>query len=129
MKHINSTAWELILGILLCGVVLEVLILSFLCDADGAISLGLVIGLVTAILMVLHMNYSIDKLLDKEESEARKGAVSGYSVRMVGMIVVLLAVSVTKKVNFLSCVLGIFTLKVAVYLQPFTHRIIRRVRQ
>lgn len=128
MKHISSTAWELVLGILLCGAVLEVLVLMILPE-KLSISLGLFIGMITAIAMVFHMNYSIDRILDMGEGAARKGAAKGYAVRTVSVVIILLIVAVTKKVNLLSCIAGIFTLKVSVYLQPITHRIIRRVRE
>lgn len=128
MKHINSTVWELVLGILFTGIVLEILILLFLPDKIS-ISLGLLVGMVTAIAMVFHMNYSISKCLDMGESAARKGAAKGYAVRTISLVAILLIVAVTKKANLLSCMAGVFTLKVAVYLQPFTHRIIRRVKE
>lgn len=128
MKRINSTVWELVLGILLAGAVLELLVLAFLPE-KGSISLGLLVGMGTAIAMVFHMNYSISKILDMGESAARKGAAKGYAVRTISLVVILLIVAVTKKANLLSCIAGIFTLKVAVYLQPFTHRIIRRVKE
>ena len=128
MKHINSTVWELVMGILFTAGVLEVLLLVFLPD-KLSLSLGLLIGMGTAVVMVFHMNYSIAKILDMGEGAARKGAVKGYAVRTIGVVVILLLVVVTKKANILSCIEGIFTLKVAVYLQPFTHRIIRRVKE
>ncbi len=128
MKHINSTVWELVIGILFTGGILELLLLAFLPD-KVSLSLGLWIGILTAVIMVFHMNYSITKILDMGEGAARKGAVKGYAVRTIGLIIVLLTVVVTKKANLLSCIAGIFTLKVAVYLQPFTHRIIRRVKE
>ena len=114
MKHISSTAWELVLGILLCGAVLEVLVLMILPE-KLSISLGLFIGMITAIAMVFHMNYSIDRILDMGEGAARKGATKGYAVRTVSVVIILLIVAVTKKVNLLSCIAGIFTLKVSVY--------------
>lgn len=128
MKSINSTAWELVLGILLCGAVMELIGLAFFPD-KLSISLGIFIGMATAAAMVFHMNYSIDRVLDMGEGAARKGAVKGYAVRTVGLVMILLVVAVTKKANLLGCIAGIFTLKVAVYLQPVTHRIIRRVRK
>lgn len=128
MKHINSTVWELVIAILFTGGILELLLLAFLPD-KVSLSLGLWIGILTAVIMVFHMNYSITKILDMGEGAARKGAVKGYAVRTIGLIIVLLTVVVTKKANLLSCIAGIFTLKVAVYLQPFTHRIIRRVKE
>lgn len=128
MKHINRTVWELVLGILLTGAVLELLALLFLPD-KRSVSLGLLVGMATSIAMVFHMNHSISRFLDMGESAARKGAVKGYAVRTISVVVILLIVAVTKKANLLSCVAGIFTLKVAVYLQPFTHRIIRRVKE
>jgi len=128
MKQIHSTAWELVLGILFCGVVLEGVALVFLSD-KLSVSLGLLIGILTAIAMVLHMNLSINKILEMGEGAARKGAAKGYAFRTMGLIVVLLLVAVTKKANLFSCIAGVFTLKVAVYLQPITHRIIRRVKE
>jgi len=128
MKHINSTVWELVFGILLSGAVLEMLILVFLPD-KFSISLGLFIGMATATVMVFHMNYSIERILDMGEGAARKKAAKGYAVRTVGLVIVLLLVAVTKKANLFSCIAGVFTLKVAVYLQPVTYKIIRRVRK
>ena len=128
MKHINSTVLELVLGIVLTGMVLELLVLIFLPD-KLSISLGLLVGIATASAMVFHMYYSITKILDMGEGAARKGAAKGYAVRTIGLVIILLVVAVTKKANLLSCVAGVFTLKVAVYLQPFTHRIIRRVKE
>lgn len=128
MKHINSTVWELTLGIWVTAAILELLILLFLPD-KLSISLGLLIGMLTAVLMVFHMHHSISRFLGMGESAARKGAIKGYAVRTISLVAILLIVAVTKKANLLSCVAGVFTLKVAVYLQPFTHRIIRRVKE
>ena len=80
MKHINSTVWELVIGILFTGGILELLLLAFLPD-KVSLSLGLWIGILTAVIMVFHMNYSITKILDMGEGAARKGAVKGYAVR------------------------------------------------
>lgn len=128
MKSISSTAWELVFGVLVCTAVMEIVILGFVPDKTSC-SLGLLIGMITAIAMTIHMDLSIEKMVGMGEEDARKGSINGYAVRTVCLIVILLLVALTEQANLLACICGVFTLKVAAYLQPITHRIIRRMRE
>ncbi len=122
---VNKTLIELLIGILLFGI---------LCQAAGAVlanqlasySSGLWIGIVTAMAAAVHMYRSIDKALDLDENSAGKKLQMQSIIRYVGIVMVMGITMVNGFTNPLAAFLGIMGLKVAAYMQPFTHKLIIR---
>lgn len=121
IRNINHTVWELIIGIVLVNALLEVIGLIFV-SQKGAYTIGLILGMLTAIGMVFHMNMSIEKAMDIGGEHAKGYMLKSYAIRTIVVLIVIVCVGVLKFANLLSLLLGIMTLKVAAYLQPITHK-------
>ena len=81
------------------------------------------VAAVLAVLSYFHMYRSLDKALDFDEGNAQKMIFKGYLFRYVTIAVILIAVAVTGWIDPLILCLGyLLFMKVAAYLQPYTHR-------
>lgn len=119
-KRVNETVRELWTGILIWGVLCQVIPVWFLEDRLGY-SLGLWTGILLAAGCAFHMWRALDRGLDNEgnaESYVRKQALLRYAVILVVFAVLML----TGKANPLAAFLGIMGLKAAAYMQPFLHK-------
>ncbi|MBO5292184.1 MAG: hypothetical protein J6B10_03270 [Lachnospiraceae bacterium] len=124
MKRINETLLELMVGILAFAAVCQV---SFVWLVERRLwySLGLWAGAAIAVFCAVHMYRSLDTALELG-ADAPK-LLSRKSMQRYLMIVLLLGIMmVTEIANPLSAFLGLMGLKVAAYLQPFTHKWIHR---
>ena len=95
-----------------------------------AYALGLLVGMITSMYLARHMARSIEKMLE----QAKLGADIGAGMRVssllrygIVVLVLIAAVTVSEWVNPISVFIGIIGLKVAAYLQPFTHKIVFKV--
>ncbi|MDY4515716.1 MAG: ATP synthase subunit I [Lachnospiraceae bacterium] len=127
LRRMNRTAKELICGILIFGAVIW-LIFIWLASDKWSFTLGLALGVAAAMLLAVHMNYSIEQSLELTEKDA-----AGYMRRMVllrtGMVVLLFAVVCLLRFgNPLAVFAGLFTLKLGAYFQPVLHRLIEKKR-
>ncbi len=127
-EKINETLKELLAGIGAAGVLFQAAGVWLVKDRLSY-SLGLWIGILLAGFLAWHMWRSIDTALDLGEAGAQK-LVRRHSAVRYGLIVFVLAVlMLSRAANPLSAFLGIMTLKVAAYLQPFTHKVILKLRR
>lgn len=121
---INRTLFELEVGILIFGVFCQVIIFLFPKDKPGS-SIGLWIGILTALFAAFHMWWSLDKGLDLPE----KGAVSYLSrqnmIRYLVICVVLMLTAIAGAGRPLWTFLGIMGLKASAYMQFLTKKISR----
>lgn len=122
---VNKTLWELILGILLYGCICQIIGLFFV-ENKFSYSTGLWVGLLTAVAAAIHMWWSLDRALDLDEGTAGKKLQAQSIVRYAIIVMVMAITMISGVTNPLAAFLGIMGLKVAAYLQPFTHKLIRR---
>lgn len=120
IKNINRGLLELELGILFVGVLGQAAGLFFFSN-KGMDALSLLMGTILAALGGYHMYRVLDVALDLGDKASAK-VVSGSMLRYVVLIVVFLLEVWSKVFNPLITFAGVFSLKVASYLQPFTHR-------
>lgn len=81
------------------------------------------VAAVLTMLSYLHMYRSLDRALDYDEGNAQKLIFRGYLTRYVAIAVILILSAVTKWLNPLVLCLGyLFFMKVAAYMQPYTHK-------
>jgi heme O synthase-like polyprenyltransferase len=125
LKEINESLPDLILGILLFGILAEVLPIWFIQDKAGY-TIGLILGVMTAVFAAWHMAWSMDKAFDYDEGTATKQLQKSSTLRYGVQLIVLGVLLVTGVGNPIAAVLGMWSLKVAAYLAPFTHKLIRR---
>lgn len=112
-------------GILLYGVLCEIVGLIFVSDRLSY-SIGLLAGIACALFMATHMAWSLNQALDLGEGDAVKKMQVHNILRYIIVVIVFFALLYSKLGNPLSAFLGVMGLKVAAYLQPFTHKFFRR---
>lgn len=120
IKGINRALLELNLGILFLGIVIE-LIGVFLVAEKLKYSIALWLGIAAAVASAIHMYVSLDKALSMGAGAYGK-ATKAAMIRYFGWAVLLAVIMLTDVLNPLYVFLGLLTLKVAAYLQPFTHK-------
>lgn len=123
--EINSSLPDLFAGILIFGALAELVPVWFVNDKAGY-TIGLLIGIVTAMFVAWHMAWSLDRAFDLDEGTATKRLQKNSAVRYGVQLIVLGILIITEVGNPLSAFLGMWSLKVAAYTAPFTHKLFRR---
>ena len=129
MKKHNTTLIELWVGIVFVALICLLAGIWFV-ENELAYALGILVGGITATYLAWHMARSIDKMLDRAEAGGDAGAgMRVSSLLRYGIVVLVLVASamMPEWVNPISVFIGIIGLKVAAYLQPFTHKIVFKV--
>lgn len=121
-RSIDDTLLELIIGITAFGAICQILGIWLVSDKAGY-SLGLWLGVISGIFMAAHMWWSLNSALDEPEARAQKLIRSHSMLRYGVVVLVFVGLAITKIANPLAAFLGIMGLKVAAYLQPFTHKV------
>ena len=123
----NVTLVEMWVGTLLFGALCQISVVWFVKNKAGY-SIGLWLGIVAAILTILHLDISLDKALDLGEGGAKKHMVIQNLVRYFVLIIFLVLLMITDFANPLAAFLGLMGVKAGAYLQPSTHRVIGKIR-
>ncbi len=116
---------DLLIGIFMYGIVCEIIGCIFVKNRLFY-SIGLLTGILCAMGMAVHMAWSLDRALDLGESGAVKKMQLHNLLRYGIVVVVIFALWLSGIGNPVVAFLGIMGLKVAAYLQPFTHKLFRR---
>lgn len=103
--------------IVVYGILLQILCVVV---ADNLIkaTIGLWIGIITAILMLNSMRDSSIEALDLGEAGAKKYAQSAYMKRYFTVVIVFFIVAYSGIANILTLLAGVMGLKISAYLQP-----------
>ncbi len=121
----NETLRELMIGIAVWCILAEGILL-LLCKGKLYQSIGLAAGFVTALILAYSMAASVEEavLLDEKGAAGfiRRKAVFRYLLACTVIVVL----AITDIGNPLTCFAGMMGLKIGAYLQPLTHRVIRR---
>lgn len=120
-KKIDSTLFELCLGILAYGVIFEIVLLLF--SREITYSLGLLIGVVLALAGAVHMWWSLNRGLDLPEKEAVKSLSIHNIIRYLVLAAVLALLIGTKIANPIFTFAGYMGMKVSAYLNPLIHKL------
>ena len=121
LNGLSDVLPDLLIGILLYGVVCEAVVKDRL-----FYSISLLTGILCAMGMAVHMAWSLNMALDLGESGAVKKMQLHNLLRYGIVVVVIFALWLSGIGNPVVAFLGIMGLKVAAYLQPFTHKLFRR---
>ena len=122
MTKPNETLVELWIGSVAFACVVILASIWFLKD-KSAYALGIGLGCLMSCYLAYHMARNIEKALDYEAGAERIMRIS--SLLRYGMVVLVLIVSYyVPFLNPIGTFIGLMGLKVAAYLQPFTHKII-----
>ena len=120
-KKIARTVFELWCGCLIFGVLCE-LGLFFVHDR-ATYSICLWIGILTAMACAFHMWWSIDRAIDAGEGEAAKKINVQYIIRYFVLVIILGLVGMNAGSYVLATFLGMCSIKVSAYIEPFTKKI------
>lgn len=124
----NSTLKELLIGIGLVGILIQILCLIFWKNYLYY-SIGLWAGILIAVGMVVHMQRSIEDGLDLMGDAGVKYMKKAYFMRTALAAIAIAVVLYFDWGNPLTLLLGIMTLKVSVYLQPWVHNILEKKKK
>lgn len=126
IKNMSSTLKELFLEIVILGVLIQVIGFFFVKD-QGLFALGLWTGIICSLAMAAHMEWALVTGMDMGDSA--RGHIVKHSVIRYGVVfIVFILLAYFFKYAVVPAFLGLMTLKVAAYLQPFTHKIILKVQ-
>lgn len=125
VKGINRALLELELGIIALGI-LGMVLVSFLFGTFPWNLLSMLLGTILAMAGAFHMYIVLDKALDLGD-KAQSKMVAGSILRYTILIVILLLVIRSGLLDPMITFVGVMFLKVASYLQPFTHKLCNAV--
>lgn len=120
LKKTDRTLLEMHTGMLLYGLICQ-LAGSFLAADQARYASSLWFGILFAAVGSIHMARTLDRALSNGEA-ASKILTRGYVFRYLTVVVILGIVAVTDVMDVLIVFLGYMSMKIAAYLQPFTHR-------
>jgi hypothetical protein len=121
----NSTLLELLIGIILSSVVIQIIVAIILKDYLYN-AIGLWSGTAIACFMAIHMKRSIEDVLDLGEEGGVKRMRSTYLVRMMIVAIAMGIVICFNLGNPITMLFGALTLKIAAYLQPYINKLFQR---
>lgn len=117
----NKTLRQILLGITIYGVAVEVILLFISKDRMYS-SIGFIIGIITVMGCAIHMAYGIEIAVMLDE----KGAIAytrKYTViRYIVMCMVLVVTGVLKIGNPVTLIFGFLGLKAGAYLNPIINK-------
>lgn len=122
IRSINSALPGLLVGILLWGMICQ-LVGVFLVTDKVNYSIGLWVGVITAVFMAFHMAYGLNIAVMKDAKGAQATATKQNIIRYLIVVLILGILMITKVGNPLVAFLGIMGLKVSAYLQPIFQKL------
>ena len=125
IKQINRALLELEMGILFLGVVGQI-VGCFLAKNIYKYSVGLSFGIALAFVASIHMYRSLGRALDLG-GNANKVMVSSFLTRYLILFLCMGIIYYTKAWDPLVTFLGYMSMKVAAYVQPFTHKVCNKI--
>lgn len=124
-KKIDPTLFDLCLGILLYGIVFQLVLLFF--SKEPAYSLGLWIGVVLAVAGAIHMWWSLDRGMDQVAKQAAKTISMNNLIRYFVLVVVMFILIYTDFANPIFMFCGYMGMKMSAYLNPWLCKIRSKV--
>ena len=127
LRRLNKVLPELLMGILIYGVIVQITGVWFVADKIRYSS-GLWIGIGTAMGMAIHMAVVIeDSVSLMIEKKARAKATVHSLIRYFAVVIIFLLMMYFHLGNLVTGFIGVFGLKAAAYMQPFMHKIFLRL--
>ena len=128
LRRINDVLPELVLGIVIYGMLVELTGVWFVSD-KLRYSTGLLIGILLAIGMAINIAVVIRDAVEIYGEDGAKNRVIIKSVLRYLIVVIVFFVMMKFNLgNLFTAFIGVLGLKVSAYLQPFTHKVILRLQ-
>ena len=125
ISELPETVTEMWIGELLFGIICEMLAVWFVNNKFG-FTIGICGGTLLAIFNTYHMWWVLDRSFDMDENKAGKYAGAQYGIRYALLIVLVAVLYLTGWGNAFAAFAAYMGIKVAAYIQPFIHKLIRR---
>lgn len=115
----KKTLKNLLLGIAILGIIEECLLL-FICKNRLAATLGLLLGLWTAMVNSIYIYRSLLRVLEMDEKNSVKAMRMPVMIRYCFMgIVITIALRYPRIFSPIGVILGLLSMKLSAYIQPF----------
>lgn len=121
ITRINRSLFELETGILIFGIVGQLVLLFF--PGRGLYSAAWWIGIATAAVCAIDMWWALDRGLDLGQQGATKKMLIHYMIRYIGIAIVLVAAALADTLNPLITFAGVMGLKIGAYLNFFAKKV------
>lgn len=126
-RRLNEALPELLLGILIYGIVIQMTGVWFAED-KLRYSSGLWIGIVTAMAMAYHIARIIAESVDSMDAAKARGRIIAKGILRYAAVVIVFTVTMYFDLgDLITLFLGVMGLKISAYLQPALHKVLRRV--
>lgn len=125
MKKIDPTLFDLCLGIILYGIVFQLVLLLF--SREVSYSAGLWIGVFLAAAGAVHMWWSLDRGLDRAAKGAARTVGANSLIRYFVVVAVMIGLVYTDFANPIFAFCGYMGMKFSAYMSPLMRRISARV--
>lgn len=124
-NKIPEIVLEMWIGEFLFCLLCELIGIWFVKDKIG-FTIGLACGGLLALASIYHMWWALDRSMDMDEKGAGKFVGSQYGIRYALIVFLVALLYVTKWGNAFAAFFSYLGMKMAAYIQPFIHRLIRR---
>jgi len=126
MQETKQTLYELIAGVVLCFLLF---LLGNIFVSDWiAYTLGLSVGSLIAGIISGHMYRTLMRAMLYDEEAAAKRVQGGTFLRFLLMLAGLAsAIIFPEYISVVGVALGLFSLKFSAYLQPLTHKVLKKI--
>lgn len=124
-NRIPDTVLEMWIGEIFFGIVVLAIGLIF-AKAKLNFAIGLVCGVALSIVSIYHMWWAIDRSFNLEEQKAGRFVGAQYGIRYACLIMLVAVLYVTGWGNAFAAFGGYILMKLAAYIQPFIHKVLRR---
>ena len=124
IKELNEVLPEVFLVDLLYLLAGE-LVIWFLVPNKQMCAVGFLMGVVYPIFSSVHMSFRIRKIVYGHANES-KTLLIGYFIRLAVMLVLFTVLYLFHIGDLLCALIGMFSMKVSAYLQPFTNKILSK---
>ena len=101
------------------------LVIWFLVPNKQMCAVGFLMGVVYSIFSSVHMSFRIRKIVYGHANES-KTLLIGYFIRLAVMLVLFTVLYLFHIGDLLCALIGMFSMKVSAYLQPFTNKILSK---
>ena len=124
LKRLNDALPELVLGIIVYGIVVELAGVWFVTD-KLRYTTGLVIGIGMAVNMAIVLRDAVE-IYGGEHAQAK--IIAKSILRYVIVVIVFFVMMKFNLGNLFTAFIGVLGLKISAYLQPFTHKFVLKLQ-
>lgn len=121
MNEEKTTFVQLLLGILL--VVVPSLIIGLVISNNKlAFTFGILLGTITAIGLLKHMEITLGRTLQRLPKAAERYAIQNYIIRYIVNIIVLVIGIMCEDINVVGVFIGLISIKFSAFIFPYIKR-------